>query len=435
MMRIAVAARRRYGSGCAWRAGRHLASAGRPGSTSAFLRRASRCTHVRVVDGTGAAPLEDQTIVIRERQDHARWRRPRRRTVPAGARTLDLTRPHRDPRPRRHAQPHVLHDARPQRAAPVLRAAALSRQRRHDRAHHRRHLAVPRDQHEEVGSTAARCPGRACTSPARTSPGPAARRRWRRSASTEEARRIVNYWADEGVTWFKAYTDISREALRAAIEAAHKRGLKFTGHLCSVSFREAVALGIDNLEHGLFTNSDYVPNRTPDHCSPDMRDQPAEGGDGRPRGAADDPRDGRPTRWRCRRRWRSTSCRIPDRPPLEDRVLEALAPEAREEYLTRAQGDVGAGRAVDDAGAVPAGAGVRARVREGGRTARRRRRSDRRGRRAAGLRRSAQLRAADRSRLHAGGGDPDHDAQRREDPRRRQGAGLDRRRASSPTWW
>ncbi len=81
----------------------------------------------------------------------------------------------------------------------------------------------------------------------------------------------MNYWADEGVTWFKAYTDISREVLRAAIVAAHKRGLKFTGHLCSVSFREAVALGIDNLEHGLFTNSDFVPNRTPDHCSPEMR--------------------------------------------------------------------------------------------------------------------------------------------------------------------
>ena len=77
----------------------------------------------------------------------------------------------------------------------------------------------------------------------------------------DEARRIVNYWADEGVTWFKAYTDISREALGAAIVDAHKRGLKFTGHLCSVSFREAVELGIDNLEHGLFTNSDYVPEQ------------------------------------------------------------------------------------------------------------------------------------------------------------------------------
>ena len=30
--------------------------------------------------------------------------------------------------------------------------------------------------------------------------------------------------------------------------------------------------GIDNLEHGLFTNSDYVPNRTPDHCAPNLRD-------------------------------------------------------------------------------------------------------------------------------------------------------------------
>ena len=66
-------------------------------------------------------------------------------------------------------------------------------------------------------------------------------------SNPEEARRIVNYWADEGVTWFKAYTTISRAALGAAIEEAHKRGLKFTGHLCSVSFREAVALGIDTL--------------------------------------------------------------------------------------------------------------------------------------------------------------------------------------------
>ncbi len=74
------------------------------------------------------------------------------------------------------------------------------------------------------------------------------------------------------MTWFKAYTDISREALGAAIKAAHARGLKFTGHLCSVSFTEAVRLGIDNLEHGLFTNSDYGPNRTPDHCPADMRD-------------------------------------------------------------------------------------------------------------------------------------------------------------------
>ncbi|MGH9383812.1 MAG: hypothetical protein ACRD2N_05955 [Vicinamibacterales bacterium] len=79
---------------------------------------------------------------------------------------------------------------------------------------------------------------------------------------------------------------------RAAIVAAHKRRLKFTGHLCSVSFREAVALGIDNLEHGLFTNRDLTPNRTPDRCSPDMRTGMLKVAMDGPDIQADDPRDG-----------------------------------------------------------------------------------------------------------------------------------------------
>src|SRR5204862_4341307 len=74
--------------------------------------------------------------------------------------------------------------------------------------------------------------------------------------SPEAARRFVNYWASEGATWIKAYTDIRRAELGAAIQEAHKRGIKITGHLCSVSFQEAVARGIDNLEHGLLTASD-----------------------------------------------------------------------------------------------------------------------------------------------------------------------------------
>jgi imidazolonepropionase-like amidohydrolase len=87
----------------------------------------------------------------------------------------------------------------------------------------------------------------------------------------EEARRVVGYWADEGATWFKVYTRISRSNLAAVIEEAHRRGLKVTGHICSVSFREAAELGIDNLEHGFFTNSDYVPDKVPDECPDEMR--------------------------------------------------------------------------------------------------------------------------------------------------------------------
>jgi len=85
-------------------------------------------------------------------------------------------------------------------------------------------------------------------------------------SNPEEARRIVRYWAEEGVPWFKAYTTISRDQLGAAIDEAHKHGVKVTAHLCSVTYREAVALGIDHLEHGVFANTDYAHAKQPDRC-------------------------------------------------------------------------------------------------------------------------------------------------------------------------
>jgi hypothetical protein len=81
-----------------------------------------------------------------------------------------------------------------------------------------------------------------------------------------EARRMVNFWADVGATSFKAYMHITRAELGAAVEEAHRRGLKVTGHLCSVTYREAAALGIDNLEHGFFASTDFVPDKKPDVC-------------------------------------------------------------------------------------------------------------------------------------------------------------------------
>ena len=71
----------------------------------------------------------------------------------------------------------------------------------------------------------------------------------------DDARRTVGFWADQGATSFKAYMNITRAELGAAIEEAHRRGLKLTGHLCSVSYPEAAELGIDNLEHGFFVNT------------------------------------------------------------------------------------------------------------------------------------------------------------------------------------
>ena len=84
--------------------------------------------------------------------------------------------------------------------------------------------------------------------------------------SPEQARLFVRYWVSEGASSFKAYMNISREVLAAAIDEAHRLGAAVTGHLCSVSFEEASALGIDNLEHGLAVASDLAEGKQPDKC-------------------------------------------------------------------------------------------------------------------------------------------------------------------------
>jgi enamidase len=81
-----------------------------------------------------------------------------------------------------------------------------------------------------------------------------------------EAKRHVAYWADLGATSFKAYMQITRDQLRAAVEEAHARKLKITGHLCSVTYAEAAEIGIDNLEHGFLAATDFVADKQPDVC-------------------------------------------------------------------------------------------------------------------------------------------------------------------------
>lgn len=139
----------------------------------------------------------------------------------------------------------------------------------------------------------------------------------------EEIRKAVNYWADRGVTSFKAYIHITRVELRALIEAAHKRGLKVTGHLCSIGFREAAELGIDNIEHGFAINTELIPGKKPDVCPPngfnglanlDVHDKAAQD----------------VIRLLVQRRVAITSTLpvfeqyVADRPPVQQRVLDAM---------------------------------------------------------------------------------------------------------------
>jgi len=82
----------------------------------------------------------------------------------------------------------------------------------------------------------------------------------------EDARAFVNFWADQGATSFKAYNVLDKPTLKAAIDAAHARGLKVTGHLCSITYREATEMGIDQLEHGFFASTDFIPGKKENQC-------------------------------------------------------------------------------------------------------------------------------------------------------------------------
>jgi len=85
--------------------------------------------------------------------------------------------------------------------------------------------------------------------------------------SPEEAAEEVNYWIRRGCTSFKVYMNITKDDLKAVVSLAHQHNLKVTGHICSVTYREAAELGIDNLEHGFIPASDFVAGKKENVCA------------------------------------------------------------------------------------------------------------------------------------------------------------------------
>src|SRR5216684_2383665 len=225
-------------------------------------------SHVRLIDGTGAPPLEDQTIVITEGKIQS-IAPSTTATVPAGAQTLDLN--------GYTVLPGLVgmhnHMFFPMGGSPPMYSNMGS-------SFPRLYLALGVTTIRTAGSVAPYTdleikrlidsgrmigPKMHITAPYLEGHGsftPV----MHTLTGADDARRMVSYWADQGATSFKAYMNITRDELRAAIEEAHKRGLKVTGHLCSIGFREAAALGIDNLEHGLMVDSEFVSNKQPDQC-------------------------------------------------------------------------------------------------------------------------------------------------------------------------
>ena len=152
----------------------------------------------------------------------------------------------------------------------------------------------------------------------------------------DDAAKTVNFWLDQGVDNFKAYMFITRAELGAAIQAAHKRGAKVTGHLCSVTFREAADLGIDDLEHGFFVDTEFIAGKKPDECPGDGEDPVAL--------AKLDPDSGPlhdTIQYLVQHHVALTSTlpvfemgSFPGRPTMQRRVLDALSLEAREQVLS-----------------------------------------------------------------------------------------------------
>ncbi len=151
--------------------------------------------------------------------------------------------------------------------------------------------------------------------------------------NAEDAKRMVEYWAGEGATGFKAYMQISRAELGAAIKAAHSRGLTVTGHLCSVTYREAADLGIDNLEHGFFAATDFVADKEPDRCPGAVA--------GRRAMASQDPSSPAVQEWLKHLVSRNVAVTstltvmetsVPGQPKAPEGALDAMLPQAREQY-------------------------------------------------------------------------------------------------------
>ncbi len=150
-----------------------------------------------------------------------------------------------------------------------------------------------------------------------------------------DARRTVDYWAAEGVTSFKAYMNIPRDVLGAAIQAAHAHGIKVTGHLCSVTFEEAAALGIDDLEHAFMVATDFEPGKAEDACPRDA------GAGGLAKIDPEGPEATRLIRDLIDHHVALTSTltvfetTVPGRPKAPEAALALLAPQWRETYEQR----------------------------------------------------------------------------------------------------
>ena len=235
-------------------------------------------THVRVIDGTGSAPRENRTLVI----DHGRIAavQPSSAPPPAGARVIDLNGSSVLPG-LVGMHDHLFYIARPNLTAQGTFDAPLVVPEMAYSAP-RLYLASGVTTLRTTGSVEpytdlnlkSQIDEGALPGPHLDVTGPYLEGRsdlfiqMHQLTGPDDARRMVDYWAGEGVTSFKGYMHITRDELAAATAQAHRLGLKITAHLCAVTYGEAAAIGVDDLEHGFFVDTEDDPGKVPDQCTP-----------------------------------------------------------------------------------------------------------------------------------------------------------------------
>jgi enamidase len=222
-------------------------------------------THVRVIDGTGARPRENQTVVIRDGGIASVG--DASTPIPSGALVMDLTGKSVIPG-LVLVHEHLYYPTGPgvyanlsESFSRLYLAGGVTSMRTGGNMNGYGEINVKKsiDRGERAG------PWIDATAPYLEGPG-LGLAQVHELTDAADARRLIDFWNDAGATSLKAYMHITRDMLKASVDEGHKRGLKITGHLCSVTYREAAELGIDNLEHGFFAATDFVADKKPDVC-------------------------------------------------------------------------------------------------------------------------------------------------------------------------
>ncbi|HKV38440.1 MAG TPA: amidohydrolase family protein, partial [Blastocatellia bacterium] len=291
--------------------------------------------HARVIDGTGRAPAENQTIVISGGKI-VLVSNAATAAIPAGAKVIDLTGYTVIPG-LVGMHEHMYYPSGgmyPEHAVSFPRlylAGGVTTMRTAGSVEPYADLEIKR----EIDEGGIAGPKMRVTGPYLEGAG-AFTPQMHQLNDAQDAERTVDYWLDEGVTSFKAYMHITPDELATVIKAAHAGKVKVTGHLGSIGFREAAAMGIDDLEHGLVVDTEFFSGKKPGICPNSQASEleMAEKLDVQGAEVQDMIRDLVAHHVAITSTLPVFETFVPNRAPVSARVLDAMCPQSRIDYLT-----------------------------------------------------------------------------------------------------